>query len=116
MENSIEESRLRLAGLASKCTTCTVIEKELLEDAAAAIQCLEKRIHELEQAKADPLTEPHGDLIDREPLMAELMLDTSVEVMARTKIINEYITYALENAPVVVPSTRKTRNYDERKT
>ena len=81
-----------------------MIDKDLLEAAAKALEELQKRVSELENAASDPLETPHGDLIDRDSLAAELMLDDSTEIIARTKIINEYITSALIHAPVVVAS------------
>ena len=45
---------------------------------------------------------PHGDLIDREQLIIDLCLDESVEIVARTKLINEYIAEKLETAAVVI--------------
>lgn len=104
-----ENTMLHLQGLASRCTTCTVISKDLLETAAVAIQSLQARVNELENAQKDPLTDPHGDLVDRDVIIEDLLLDPSVEVMARTKIINEYMVLALESAPVVIPANRKDK-------
>lgn len=104
-----ENTMLHLQGLASRCTTCTVISKELLETAAVAIKSLQARVNELENAQKDPLTEPHGDLVDRDVIIENLLLDPTTEIMARTKIVNEYMVLALESAPVLVPTNRKDK-------
>lgn len=94
----------QLADKATQCIPDAAAVKDLLEAAAQAIADMKKRIQELESVKANPLSEQHGDLIDRDELIADLLLDKSIEVMVRTQIVNDYIVHALEQAPVVVPS------------
>ena len=107
MENNVENVLLQLQGLVSRCVTCTVISKDLLEEAATVIQDLQTRVVTLEGAQTDPLGVPHGDLVDRDVIIEDLLLDPSTEIMARTKIINEYLAFKLEDAPVVVPANKK---------
>lgn len=99
-----ETLRSQLADKATQCIPDAAAVKDLLEAAAQAIADMQKRIQELESEAADLLTAKHGDLIDRDELIADLLLDKSIEVMARTQIVNDYIVHALEQAPVIVPS------------
>lgn len=109
MKNDYERVAMQLQGLASRCNTCAVISKDLLEAATVAIQSLQARVNELEKAQTDPLTVPHGDLVDRDVIIENLLLDPTTEIMARTKIVNEYMVLALENVPVLVPANRKDK-------
>lgn len=110
---SYVDVELSLRGKASQCTTCTVVGKDVLIEAADTIKVLRERVEALEVAIEDTAGQPHGDLIDRDDLRDELILDESIEVVARTKIINEYVGKKLEKMPVIVPSNRKQKTIQD---